>query len=195
MTDGRSAPEEDEPASAGPRVEYLVPRPVHQAPVHLAEPDPSWPRQYAAQAVLIRDALGDRALLLEHAGSTSVPGLAAKPVLDVVLCVPDPTDEAGYVPALETVGYVLHLRGPDSHQHRLLRGTDPAVNLHVFPPDSEEVGRMLAFRDRLRSHPEERDLYHARKRELAARTWTYVQDYADAKSEIVEEIIARALRG
>lgn len=98
MTNGSSSPAEVAPATAPPAVEYLVPRPVHQAPVHLAEPDPSWRRQYAAQALLIRHALGDRALVLEHAGSTSIPGLAAKPVLDIVLCVPDPTDEAGYVP-------------------------------------------------------------------------------------------------
>jgi GrpB-like predicted nucleotidyltransferase (UPF0157 family) len=140
-------------------------------------------------------ALGPRAVQVEHVGSTSVPGLAAKPVIDIVLVVADSADEAGYLPDLETAGYVLQFREPDWHEHRFLRDHDPDVQVHVFSVGSPEVERMLLFRDRLRAVPEERELYQRTKRELAARRWDYVQDYADAKSTVVEEIISRALAG
>jgi GrpB-like predicted nucleotidyltransferase (UPF0157 family) len=161
--------------------------------VELAEYDPRWPRQFEAEAQRIRATLGETAVLVEHAGSTSVPGLAAKPVIDIVLAVPDSTDEPACVPALEASGYRLAVREPDWYEHRLLRGADPSVNLHVFSVGCEEIDRMLAFRDWLRAHPEDRDLYLRTKRELADRTWTFVQDYADAKSEVVRTINERAL--
>jgi GrpB-like predicted nucleotidyltransferase (UPF0157 family) len=173
-------------------VERLQPDVVLDGSVRLAEADPSWPRDYERVAGRIRDALGDRALGLEHVGSTSVPGLAAKPVVDVLLLVADPADEAAYVPALTHAGFSLHLREPGWQQHRLLKGIRPQANVHVFAPGAEEVGRMTAFRDRLRRVPEERLRYEAAKRELAARRWRTVQDYADAKSGVVEEILARA---
>ena len=162
-------------------------------PIHLADYDPAWPTLYEAEAARIRAALGERVLLLEHAGSTSVPGLAAKPVVDIVLGVADPADEPSYVPDLEADGYVLRIREPHWHEHRMFKDVDPLVQVHVFAAGSTEIVRMLAFRDRLRTHHDERDLYEATKRELAARRWTYVQEYADAKSEVVEAIIARAL--
>jgi GrpB-like predicted nucleotidyltransferase (UPF0157 family) len=166
---------------------------VHDAPVELHPYDPSWPAQYAAEATKIRTALGAAVLVLEHVGSTSIPGIAAKPIIDIVLGVADSADEAAYVPALAAQGYRLHIREPDWHEHRLLKGTDPFVNLHIFTAGSPEVTRMVAFRDHCRSHSEERDLYLATKRKLAARTWRYVQHYANAKAEVVEAIIARAL--
>ena len=107
-------------------------------------------------------------LQLDHVGSTSVPGLAAKPLIDINLVVADTTDEGAYVPKLEASGYVLRVREPDWYEHRMLRGHDPPVNLHVFPPGCEEVERMLVFRDRLRSNAEDRELYERTKRELAA---------------------------
>jgi len=162
-------------------------------PITLADYDPRWPALYEHEATRIRAALGDRVLLLEHAGSTSVPGLAAKPIIDIVLGVADPVDEAAYVPALEAAGYVLRIREPDWFDHRMFIDSDPTVQVHVFAADSTEIVRMLAFRDRLRTHDDERHLYETTKRELGARRWTYVQDYADAKGEVVEGIIARAL--
>lgn len=154
--------------------------------------DPDWPRQFAAEASKIRTALGERVLLLEHAGSTSVPGLPAKPILDILLVVADSSDEAAYVPALEQAGYVLRIREPAWFEHRVLKGVDPAVNLHVFSPDCEETERMLLMRDWLRAHEDDRDLYASTKQELAQRDWKYVQNYADAKTEVVEGILARA---
>jgi GrpB-like predicted nucleotidyltransferase (UPF0157 family) len=162
-------------------------------PIHLADYDPAWPVLYEHEAMCIRAALGDRVRILEHAGSTSVPGLAAKPIIDIVLGVADPVDEDRYVSDLETAGYALHIREPDFEEHRMFKGKDPAANLHVFAADSPEIVRMLAFRDRLRTHDDERRLYEATKRELAARHWRFVQEYADAKTQVVEAIIARAL--
>lgn len=160
--------------------------------IYLAEYDPSWPEQYARQAERIRAALGDRVHLLEHVGSTSIPGLAAKPRIDILLVVPDSGDEPAYVPPLEAAGYELHVREPDWYQHRTFRGFDPAVNLHVFSPGCVEIERMLRFRDWLRAHPDDRALYERTKRKLAAQSWKYTQNYADAKSAVVEEILARA---
>lgn len=165
---------------------------VHGKPIELVEYDPAWPRVYEREAEKIRAALGERVLGLEHAGSTSVPGLAAKPIIDIVLTVADSANEDAYVPPLEAAGYVLTIREPDWHEHRALKGTDPRVNLHVFSDGCAEIARMTAFCDRLRTNPADRDLYERTKRDLARRTWTYIQDYADAKGEVVEDIIGRA---
>ena len=166
--------------------------PPSSGPVVLVDYDPEWPRLFEREADRIRDTLGDRGLQIEHVGSTSVPGLAAKPVIDIVLVVEDTADEAAYVPALESAGYVLRVREPDWHEHRLLKGPDAKVNVHVFSPGCVEIERMLLFRDWLRRNPADRDLYERTKRELAQQEWKYVQHYADAKSGVVEEIIARA---
>jgi GrpB-like predicted nucleotidyltransferase (UPF0157 family) len=168
---------------------------VLAGPVHLAEYDPAWPGLFEREAVRIRSALGDVVRLLEHAGSTSVPGLAAKPIIDVVLAVPDSSDEATYVPPMEAAGYVLRIREPEWFEHRLFRGTDPASNIHVFSEGTFEIDRMLVFRDWLRSNDEDRLLYERTKRELAAREWKFVQHYADAKTEVVRAIMARAMAG
>jgi GrpB-like predicted nucleotidyltransferase (UPF0157 family) len=136
--------------------------------------------------------LGDRVLLLEHVGSTSVPGLAAKPRIDILLAVADSADEAQYVMALEDVGYILRIREPHWYQHRMFNGPDTPMNLHVFSFGCVEIDRMLRFRDWLRSHEADRVLYERTKRELAARRWKYTQQYADAKSAVVEEILLRA---
>ncbi len=160
-------------------------------PVELVDYDPKWREQFRREEERIRGALGEQALQVEHAGSTAVPGLAAKPVIDIVLVVADTTDEPAYVTDLEAAGYTLRIREPDWFEHRLLKRTEPSVNLHVFPAGCEEVDRMLAFRDHLRSHDADRELYERTKRELAAREWDYVQHYADAKGEIVQAILAR----
>jgi GrpB-like predicted nucleotidyltransferase (UPF0157 family) len=165
----------------------------HNAEIYLAPYDPNWPAQYAAEAAKIRAALGDAALVLEHVGSTSIPGLPAKPIIDIVLCVADSADEDAYAPALTAQGYRLHLREPDWEQHRVMKGEWPWVNLHVFTVGSPEVVRMLAFRDRCRTHPEELELYRETKQALAGQVWRHVQHYANAKGEVVEAIIARAL--
>jgi GrpB-like predicted nucleotidyltransferase (UPF0157 family) len=175
-----------------PQPEYLQPPVRADGPIRLADPDPEWAMQYAREEKRIRAALGPRAAQVEHVGSTSVPGLAAKPVIDIVLTVIDSADEAEYLPDVEAAGYVLQFREPDWYAHRFLRDRDPDVQLHVFTVGSPEVERMLLFRDRLRTRSEDRELYERTKRELAARRWDYIQDYADAKSAVIEEIISRA---
>jgi GrpB-like predicted nucleotidyltransferase (UPF0157 family) len=165
---------------------------LHSAPITLVDYDPEWPSLFEREDRRIRAALGDTVLQLDHTGSTSVPGLAAKPCIDMTMIVPDSSDESSYVPALEAAGYSLWIREPDWDEHRVFKGPDTNVLLHVFSPGSSEVERMVGFRDWLRTHDDDRDLYLRTKRELAAREWKYVQNYADAKSAVVEEIIARA---
>lgn len=162
------------------------------APIEIREYDPSWPASYEREAARIRAVLGDRVVRIEHVGSTSVPGLAAKPIIDIGLEVPDSSVEEAYVPDMEEAGYVLRIREPDWFEHRLLKGPDTDVNLHVFSAGCEELDRMLVFRDRLRASAEDRGRYEATKRELADRSWKYTQQYADAKAAIVRSIMAAA---
>jgi GrpB-like predicted nucleotidyltransferase (UPF0157 family) len=168
--------------------------PRHDRLVVLHEPDPRWPTQAATQIERVRAALDGVALTVDHVGSTSVPGLAAKPVLDLVVAVRDSTDEPSYVPLLEDLGYWFRLREPDWFEHRLLKLDDPAVNLHVFTDGCPEVDEMIAFRDHLRATPADRQQYEAEKRRLAAQDWQVVQDYADAKSPVVAGIKSRMPR-
>lgn len=162
-------------------------------PIHLALYDPEWPAQYLMLANQIHDALGDKVLLLEHVGSTAVPGLSAKPIIDMVMAVADSADEPAYVPPLEQKGFVLRIRESDWFEHRLLKAPEIQGNLHVFSQGCDEIGRMLTFRDRLRWNEADRILYEKTKRELAGRTWRHTQGYADAKTQVVEEILGRAL--
>lgn len=129
---------------------------------------------------------------VEHVGSTSVPGLVAKPIIDMLLVVTDSSAEAEYVPPMEAAGYTLRIREPDWYEHRLFKGPLANINLHVFSAGCREISRMLRFRDHLRGNEDDRELYQRTKQELAARQWRYVQEYADAKTEVVEAIIARA---
>ena len=163
-----------------------------EGPIQLVAYDPAWPDLFAREAARIRAVLGDLALRVEHVGSTSVPGLTAKPRIDIVLEVPDSDDEPAYVPRLERAGYVLRIREPEWYEHRVFKGPDTDVNLHTFPRACPEVERMLRFRDWLRTSEADRRLYEETKRELAARPWAYMQEYADAKSQVVEAILARA---
>ena len=146
----------------------------------------------------ILGALGDRALSIEHVGSTSVPGLAAKPIIDVNLVVADSSDEVDYVPALEAAGFVLRVREPWWYEHRCLVFADPQCNLHVFSPDCAEAARVRLFRDWLRVNPADRDLYRDAKiaaaREANARG-EHVMEYNARKQGVIREIYERAFRG
>ena len=164
-------------------------REPHNAPITLAAYDPDWPRLFDREANRLRSALGNEALRIEHVGSTSVPGLMAKPIVDILLVVPDSADEPSYVPPLQTAGYVMRLREPEWFEHRLFRGPDTAINLHVLSSGAAEVERMLRFRDRLRDDHTALDRYQRAKRELAQRTWRHVQDYADAKTAVITGIL------
>ncbi len=154
--------------------------------------DPRWQDKYQAHKHTIANALGDVALRIEHIGSTSVPGLAAKPIIDMLLMVEDSGNEASYLPKLKAAGYVLRVREPDFHEHRMLRTPERDVHIHVFSPGSPEIERYLTFRDRLRRNAHERQRYETTKRSLAAQSWPDMNAYADAKTEVIEGIIAAA---
>lgn len=162
--------------------------PIEQ--VQLVPYDPNWPDVYDALARDLRTALAGAALHLEHVGSTSVPGLPAKPVIDIDLTVNDPASEASYAPPLEAIGYRLTVREPSWHQHRCFRLDQPRVNLHVFGPDSPELLRHQLFRDWLRIHPDDRNLY-ARAKEDAIPGGGDVTAYNARKEPAIREIYGR----
>jgi GrpB-like predicted nucleotidyltransferase (UPF0157 family) len=159
----------------------------------VADYDPAWSERFGREEAKIRAALGEAALSVEHIGSTSVPGLAAKPIVDVLLVVEDSGDEASYLPALEEAGYVLRVREPDFDEHRMFRTPEKDVHVHVFSSGSLEIERYLLLRDRLREDQGDRELYARTKRDLASRDWPSMQHYAEAKTEVIEGIVARAI--
>ena len=163
----------------------------------MVEPDPAWPWVFASLEDRIRAALGERALAVEHVGSTAVPGLAAKPVIDIDLTVADSADEPAWLPPLEAAGFVLTVREPWWHEHRCLTLDEPPCNLHVFSPDSPEVVRHRIFRDWLREHPDDRDRYRDAKLGAAVEAneaGEHVMDYNARKEPVVRAIYDRAFR-
>ena len=163
--------------------------------IEVTEADPAWPRRYEYLAGRIREALGWRVLQLEHVGSTSVPGLPAKPLIDIDLTVADPDREQDYVPALETAGFRLVTREPWWYGRRALRADEPACNLHVFGFDSPEPVRHRIFRDWLRGNPAERDRYAAIKRQAASEAnarGEHVMQYNARKEQVIREIYHQA---
>lgn len=169
--------------------------PPTRDPIIIAEPDPEWPRRFDELAARIREALGARMLALQHVGSTSVPGLPAKPVIDADLVVANPADEAGWLPALEAAGFVLTVREPWWQEHRLVKHTVPAANVHVFSPDSSEPWKHRIFRDHLRRDAADRQRYAEVKREasrLATANAETVMAYNARKQACIRDIYARA---
>ena len=160
--------------------------------IKIVEYNPTWPKKFQEHAEIIRTALGSTALKIEHIGSTSVPGLAAKPIIDILVVVPNSSDEDAYLTQLESAGYVLRVREPDFYEHRMMRTPEKDVHIHIYSPDSPEVERYLLLRDELQSNPEALTRYEAVKRELAENDWSDMNEYADAKTKVVEEIIESA---
>ncbi|MFV2143273.1 GrpB family protein [Isoptericola sp. G70] len=163
--------------------------------VAIADHDPAWADRFAQVESLVRGALDFRALVVEHVGSTAVPGLPAKPIIDIDLTVADSTDEQAYVPALTAAGFVLRVREPWWYEHRCLRHDGLPTNLHVWSPGSPEAFRHRLFRDWLRSAPEDRARYgHAKlaAAEAANAAGEHVMQYNARKQQVVREIYARA---
>ena len=174
------------------RLREVVIGEIEPQTIVVADYDPGWSERFRHEEARIRAALGGAALSVEHIGSTSVPGLAAKPIVDVLLVVEASGDEASYLPALEEAGYVLRVREPDFDEHRMFRTPAKDVHVHVFSECSPEIDRYLLLRERLREDKGDRELYARTKRELANREWPSMQHYAEAKTEVIEGIIARA---
>jgi GrpB-like predicted nucleotidyltransferase (UPF0157 family) len=165
---------------------------IESPAIEVLDYDPSSPQRFAREAATISAALAGHERLIEHIGSTSVPGLAAKPIIDILLVVDNSADEASYLPALEAAGYVLRVREPDLDEHRMLRTPAKDVHVHVFSSRSPEIGRYLMLRDWLRRDAADRELYARTKRRLAARKWPTMDHYAEAKTEVINAILARA---
>jgi len=168
---------------------------VEKREIVIREYDVRWPEIFAAQAAVIGWALRETAVRIKHIGSTSVPGLAAKPIVDVLLVVADSADESAYLSKMEAAGYVLRVREPEFHEHRMFRTPTLDVHVHVFSNGSPEIDRLLAFRDRLCANSGDRQLYEETKRDLAARDWPDMNAYAAAKSEVIERILGAAAIG
>jgi len=181
------------PAGASPWVDGAGPA----AGIEMSAPDPGWPGQYDILAGRIRDALGWRVLQVEHVGSTAVPGLPAKPIIDIDLTVADPDREQDYVPALEAAGFRLTIREPWWFGHRVLSADRPRCNLHVFGFDSPELVKHRIFREWLRGNPDERDRYAAAKRAAAAEAnarGEHVMEYNARKQQVIRAIYQRAFQ-
>ena len=178
----------------GERLRSVIIGEIEPQTIVVGDYDPAWPERFGREEAKIRAALGEAALSVEHIGSTSVPGLAAKPIVDILLVVEDSGDEASYLPTLEGEGYVLRVREPDFDEHRMFRTPEKDVHVHVFSSGSPEIERYLLLRDRLCRDREDRELYAWTKRDLASRDWPSMQHYAEAKTEVIEGIIARARR-
>ena len=157
--------------------------------VEIVDYDPQWPGRFETEKVLLADAFGDAAIRIEHIGSTAVPGLGAKPVIDILVSFSE-IAEPSILPVLEALGFELRVREPD---HLAFRRPDRSVNIHIYPDDNEEVDRYLLFRDRLRGNVADRELYEKTKRRLSEQVWPDVNHYANAKGPVVEEILSRAI--
>jgi GrpB-like predicted nucleotidyltransferase (UPF0157 family) len=178
-------------------VEILSTRP--QRLISIVDSDATWPATFAAIESRIQDALraSGQVLHIEHVGSTSVPGLPAKPVIDIDLIVRDPTDEASYVPGLEAAGFQFLLREPPWYEHRLFGLAEPNANLHVFGPACAEHARHVLFRDWLRNHPEDRERYVNAKRDAAKMSnekGETMNEYNARKERVIRDILARIFR-
>jgi GrpB-like predicted nucleotidyltransferase (UPF0157 family) len=158
--------------------------------ITIADYDPEWPKKFERHARIIAGALGGAASRIDHIGSTSVPGLAAKPVIDILVVVADSANESAYLPQMGRAGYVLRVREPDWNEHRMFRTPQCDVHVHIYSAGCPEVERNLTFRDRLRRNVDERIRYEKKKRELAAQAWPDMNAYAKAKTEVIESIIA-----
>ena len=165
------------------------------APVEVVGPDSTWPERFGVVRERVCAALCERALAIEHVGSTAVPGLWAKPMIDIDLTVADSADEDAWLPDLELAGFVLRVREPDWEEHRVLRGLEPTTNLHVFSPGAREPKRHMMFRDWLRAHPDDRDRYTETKRAVAARGFTDVMFYNNEKAWFVYDLYETIFAG
>jgi len=157
--------------------------------IQIVDYDTGWPKKFEVHARVIAEALRRTALRLEHIGSTSVPGLAAKPIIDILVVVQNSADESSYLSRLEAAGYILRVREPHWNEHRMFRTHEKDVHVHVYSVGCAEIQRVLTFRDRLRTNIDDRRRYEKTKRELAAKEWPNMDAYARAKTAVIESII------
>lgn len=160
--------------------------------LEVAAYDPTWPDRYMVWRDVLASALGATALRIDHVGSTAVPGLAAKPIIDVQVSVADLADEDNYVPALESIGLQLRSRDDLHRYFRPFPDRPREVHVHVCTVGSAWETEHLLFRDYLRAHPDARDEYARAKRDAVVQWADDGWAYTDAKTEVVLEILSRA---
>ena len=162
--------------------------------MEIADPDPLWPVLYEAEARRLAQDLGPALRALEHIGSTAVPGLAAKPVLDIMAAVATLEEADARLPLLAASGYALRATGMRERLflQRAPSPDRPAANLHIVTLASWPGRKERRFRDHLRAHPEEAALYAALKRDLAPRFGADLEGYTRAKTALIQEIMDRA---
>lgn len=158
--------------------------------------DEQWPARFAGEAAAVHTALGDTVIRIEHIGSTAVPGLAAKPIIDMMPLVRNVDDVGRRITAMAAIGYIPRGEfGLPGRRYFVKRPAhDRRVNCHLYAADHPEVMRHLAFREYLRRHPAARDAYAARKVELAHAHPTDIVAYMDGKDGLIKQIEAAALR-
>ncbi|MGO4741359.1 GrpB family protein [Bosea sp. 2KB_26] len=176
-------PNENPWVSGSPTIENIV----------VEKYSPLWVQEFNKQQKNIETALADFSVKIEHVGSTAVPGLPAKPVIDIDLIVEDPSRETDYVPTLSRIGYKLTIREPSWYQHRMLRLAEPRVNLHVFGRNCPEHIRHVLFRDWLRAHPDDRQRY-ADAKSIAADGVDTANAYNMNKQSVVRDIYQTIFR-
>lgn len=172
--------------------------PPDTKPVSIVEPRDSWQKDGEALIQQIRDAIGPRAIRLDHIGSTSVGGMPAKPIIDVDLTIADPSKEEEWLPQLEDTGLILTVREPWWFHHRMLETPERDAHIHVFGPDSAEPLKHLVLRNWLRESEEDRQLYAQTKRDAAAETVARgetLNEYNQRKQEVLRAIYQRAFQG
>src|SRR5271156_406113 len=167
---------------------------IEKRDIKIAEYDSTWPAFFAKHAKIIADALGSAAPRIEHIGSTSVPGLAAKPIIDILVVVKDSADESVYLRQMEAAGYVLRVREPDWHKHRMFRTPEKDVHVHIYSDGCPEITRTLTFRDRLRRNSDDRTRYEQTERQLATQDWSDMNAYAQAKTVVIQDVIDASQR-
>jgi GrpB-like predicted nucleotidyltransferase (UPF0157 family) len=165
---------------------------IEKREIKIVDYNRDWPNRFLKHSRIIAGAIGSLLLRIEHIGSTSVPGLAAKPIIDILVVVPDSADESAYLPQLQAAGYILRVREPDWNEHRMLRTPEKDVHIHVYSDGCREISRNLVFRNRLRNNADDRKRYEQTKRELAAKEWLDMNAYAAAKASVIERISAVA---
>ncbi len=171
---------------------------MSDAPIVIAAYDPAWVLDFERERLVLAQALGPLAIRIEHNGSTSVPGLASKPVIDIQVSVKQLHPMQAYAPALVALGYVHVPHEDDARCPFFYRSAEPPHrpyrrHIHVVEAGGEEERRTLAFRDRLRSDPEAAREYAQLKRRLASQhdgaTAESMQAYVDGKSEFIRAIV------
>ncbi|MEA2678214.1 MAG: hypothetical protein QOJ81_2355, partial [Chloroflexota bacterium] len=160
--------------------------------IKIADYDPSWPGRYEEMRARLAEGLGGMALRIDHVGSTAVPGLAAKPIIDIEISVPDVADVASFKNAIEAQGFASRMIEPGHHYFRPPPGLPRDFQVHVCTIGSDWERRHLLFRDFLRADPDTAAGYEALKRDLATRfTWDRIA-YTDAKGPFIDAAISRA---